>query len=86
MVVSLASSTAQAQTTPTEPPFEIREADPLPPDASSIPRPNSGSEPESPADLGGGLQLLLFGLILAFPVVAVLSIRHQIRTSRAASS
>ncbi len=77
LCLSLVSSTAQAQTEPTKSPIDIREPNPVPP--NSIPRPNSGTAPASPGDLGGGLQLTLLGLIAAFPVVAVFGIRRAAR-------
>jgi hypothetical protein len=85
LCLSLVSSAAQAQTEPTKSPVDIREPDPVPPDASSIPRPNSGTAPQGPGDLGGGLQLTLLGLIAAFPVVAVLGIRRAARASAKSS-
>jgi len=42
-----------------------------------IPKPGSGAPPSSPTDRGGALQLGLLGLLILFPVVAIVSIRRQ---------
>ncbi|MGI9624378.1 MAG: hypothetical protein ACR2PK_16210 [Acidimicrobiales bacterium] len=44
-----------------------------------IPLPNSGAEPADPGDRGGALQLALLGLLVAFAVIAVWSIRRSSR-------
>ncbi|MBG02031.1 MAG: hypothetical protein CL470_07155 [Acidimicrobiaceae bacterium] len=47
-----------------------------------IPKPGSGVAPESPTDRGGALQLGLLGLLLLFPVVAIMSVRRQARKNK----
>ena len=44
---------------------------------SIIPKPGSGVSPESATDRGGALQITLLGLLVLFPIVAILSIRRQ---------
>ena len=44
---------------------------------SIIPKPGSGVAPESITDRGGALQITLLGLLVLFPIVAILSIRRQ---------
>ncbi len=42
-----------------------------------IPKPGSGKSPSSITDRGGALQLTLLGLLILFPVVAIISVRRQ---------
>ncbi len=42
-----------------------------------IPKPGSGKAPSSITDRGGALQLTLLGLLILFPVVAIISVRRQ---------
>ena len=44
---------------------------------SIIPKPGSGVAPESITDRGGALQITLLGLLVLFPIVAILSVRKQ---------
>ena len=44
---------------------------------SIIPKPGSGVAPESVTDRGGALQITLLGLLVLFPIVAILSVRRQ---------
>ena len=44
---------------------------------SIIPKPGSGVAPESITDRGGALQITLLGLLILFPIVAILSVRRQ---------
>lgn len=44
---------------------------------SIIPKPGSGVAPESITDRGGALQITLLGLLVLFPIVAILSVRRQ---------
>ena len=46
---------------------------------SIIPKPGSGVAPESITDRGGALQITLLGLLVLFPIVAILSVRRQVR-------
>ena len=48
---------------------------------SIIPKPGSGVAPESVTDRGGALQITLLGLLVLFPIVAILSVRRQGRKS-----
>ena len=48
---------------------------------SIIPKPGSGTPPSSAADRGGALQLTLLGLLILFPIIAILSVRRQGRKS-----
>jgi hypothetical protein len=57
-------------------------AQPDPPNADIIPRPNSGTPPEDAGDRGGALQLTVLALLVAFPLVAALVIRRQMRRNR----
>ena len=63
-------------------PVEITEAEEQQP-GGIIPRPNSGAPPEDPGDRGGAYQWLLFGLIIVFIAVAVLSIRRSAKRAQA---
>ena len=47
-----------------------------------IPKPGSGTPPSSATDRGGALQLTLLGLLLLFPIVAILSVRRQGKKAR----
>ena len=47
-----------------------------------IPKPGSGTSPSSPTDRGGALQLGLLGLLILFPVVAIVSIRRQAKRNK----
>ena len=44
---------------------------------SIIPKPGSGVAPESITDRGGALQITLLGLLVLFPIVAIVSVRRQ---------
>jgi hypothetical protein len=44
---------------------------------SIIPKPGSGVAPESITDRGGALQITLLGLLVLFPIVAIMSVRRQ---------
>jgi hypothetical protein len=44
---------------------------------SIIPKPGSGVAPESITDRGGALQIALLGLLVLFPIVAIVSVRRQ---------
>ena len=44
---------------------------------SIIPKTGSGVTPESITDRGGALQITLLGLLVLFPIVAILSVRRQ---------
>tara|TARA_Y100000996_G_C22316043_1_gene558261 strand:+ start:43 stop:372 length:330 start_codon:yes stop_codon:yes gene_type:complete len=44
---------------------------------SIIPKPGSGIAPESITDRGGALQITLLGLLVLFPIVAIVSVRRQ---------
>ena len=46
---------------------------------SIIPKPGSGVAPESITDRGGALQITLLGLLVLFPIVAIVSVRRQSR-------
>ena len=48
---------------------------------SIIPKPGSGTPPSSATDRGGALQLTLLGLLILFPIIAILSVRRQGRKS-----
>lgn len=47
-----------------------------------IPKPGSGTPPSRPTDRGGALQLGLLGLLILFPVVAIVSIRRQAKRNK----
>ena len=44
---------------------------------SIIPKPGSGVAPESITDRGGALQITLLGLLVLFPIVAIVGVRRQ---------
>jgi hypothetical protein len=56
----------------------------LPP-AEMIPRPNSGHAPTEAGDRGGGLQLLVFGLVLVAIGGGVAKVVHDSRRARRAA-
>mgnify|MGYP004035485079 FL=1 len=49
---------------------------------SIIPKPGSGTPPSSATDRGGALQLTLLGLLVLFPIIAIVSVRRQSRKFR----
>lgn len=80
----VATAPALAQTDPTPVPVELGDLN----DGEFgriIPRPNSGTAPTGPGQLGGGQQLAILSLIVLFFGVAALSIRRSIRKARAAA-
>ena len=81
LVLSAAPAASQSDSDGDAPQLEIRETQPD--GGGIIPKPNSGRPPESATDRGGALQLALLGLIVVFPIVAIVSVRRQIRRSRA---
>ena len=84
-VVVLAPAASGAQDTePTPAPVVVDEVDsPL---GEIIPKPNSGAPPQNPGDRGGSHQLLLFGLIITFMVVAFFSVRRSMKKALAAAA
>lgn len=83
IAASLAVATAPAAAqTDAESPSGIEISEPEADGSGIIPKPNSGRAPESATDRGGALQLALLGLIVVFPIVAIVSVRRQARRSR----
>ena len=54
-------------------------------DVTILPRPNSGTAPQTPGDPGGWQQLMLLVLIVAALVVIFLLVRRQMRRARASA-